>query len=187
MHARLLRKAARIGPGRDLINDPHLDSGCDVAAGLRVARKLLLGLADLGMPAANEALDPIMPQYLADLIAWSAIGARTTESQTHRETMASGLSMPVGFKNGTDGGASTADPRHAHGAAADAATQTKCLPGPRWRRVRGRRARHRRTLGNDRTTVTVERPRLGKRGPNRGDRCTAATAVDRARQAVQPR
>jgi 3-deoxy-7-phosphoheptulonate synthase len=74
-----------------------------VGLGLRVARKLLLGFAELGLPIANEALDPVTPQYLADLIAWSAIGARTTESQTHRE-MASGLSMPVGFKNGTDGG-----------------------------------------------------------------------------------
>jgi 3-deoxy-7-phosphoheptulonate synthase len=88
---------------KGLINDPFLDGGCDVGAGLRMARKLLLALAELGMPTANEALDPIMPQYLADLISWSAIGARTTESQTHRE-MASGLSMPVGFKNGTDGG-----------------------------------------------------------------------------------
>jgi 3-deoxy-7-phosphoheptulonate synthase len=70
---------------------------------LRVARKLLLAFAELGLPIANEALDPVTPQYMADLIAWSAIGARTTESQTHRE-MASGLSMPVGFKNGTDGG-----------------------------------------------------------------------------------
>jgi 3-deoxy-7-phosphoheptulonate synthase len=88
---------------KGLINDPHLDGTCDVAHGLRVARKLLLELAELGVPTANEALDPVMPQYLADLISWSAIGARTTESQTHRE-MASGLSMPVGFKNGTDGG-----------------------------------------------------------------------------------
>jgi len=88
---------------KGLINDPHLDGSCDVATGLRVARKLLLELAEAGMPTANEALDPVMPQYLADLISWSAIGARTTESQTHRE-MASGLSMPVGFKNGTDGG-----------------------------------------------------------------------------------
>jgi 3-deoxy-7-phosphoheptulonate synthase len=88
---------------KGLINDPHLDGSCDVGHGLRVARRLLLDLAELGVPAANEALDPVMPQYLADLISWSAIGARTTESQTHRE-MASGLSMPVGFKNGTDGG-----------------------------------------------------------------------------------
>jgi 3-deoxy-7-phosphoheptulonate synthase len=87
---------------KGLINDPHLDGTCDVGLGLRMARKLLLTLAELGLPIANEALDPVTPQYLADLIAWSAIGARTTESQTHRE-MASGLSMPVGFKNGTDG------------------------------------------------------------------------------------
>jgi 3-deoxy-7-phosphoheptulonate synthase len=87
---------------KGLINDPALDGSCDVPRGLREARKLLLALAELGLPIANEALDPIMPQYLGDLIAWSAIGARTTESQTHRE-MASGLSMPVGFKNGTDG------------------------------------------------------------------------------------
>jgi 3-deoxy-7-phosphoheptulonate synthase len=88
---------------KGLINDPHLDGSCDVAAGLRMARGLLLQLAELGMPTANEALDPVTPQYMMDLISWSAIGARTTESQTHRE-MASGLSMPVGFKNGTDGG-----------------------------------------------------------------------------------
>ncbi len=88
---------------KGFINDPKLDGSCDVGHGLRAARKLLLELAEAGMPTANEALDPVMPQYLADLISWSAIGARTTESQTHRE-MASGLSMPVGFKNGTDGG-----------------------------------------------------------------------------------
>jgi 3-deoxy-7-phosphoheptulonate synthase len=88
---------------KGLINDPRLDGSCDVAAGRRTARGLLLDLAARGMPAATETLDPIVPQYLADLMSWTAIGARTTESQTHRE-MASGLSMPVGFKNGTDGG-----------------------------------------------------------------------------------
>ena len=87
---------------KGLINDPHLDNSCDVAHGLPLARKLLLDIASLGVPAANEALDPVTPQYISDLITWAAIGARTTESQTHRE-MASGLSMPVGFKNGTDG------------------------------------------------------------------------------------
>jgi 3-deoxy-7-phosphoheptulonate synthase len=87
---------------KGLINDPRLDGSCDLGLGLRIARQLLLAFAELGLPIANEALDPVTPQYLADLIAWSAIGARTTESQTHRE-MASGLSMPVGFKNGTDG------------------------------------------------------------------------------------
>jgi 3-deoxy-7-phosphoheptulonate synthase len=87
---------------KGLINDPHLDGSHDIATGLRVGRALLLDLARMGMPAATEMLDPISPQYLADLVSWAAIGARTTESQTHRE-MASGLSMPLGFKNGTDG------------------------------------------------------------------------------------
>ncbi|UBF29737.1 3-deoxy-7-phosphoheptulonate synthase [Kovacikia minuta CCNUW1] len=87
---------------KGLINDPHLDGSYDINTGLRWARKLLLDLAHLGLPAATELLDPIIPQYIADVISWTAIGARTTESQTHRE-MASGLSMPVGFKNGTDG------------------------------------------------------------------------------------
>ena len=88
---------------KGLINDPHLDGTCDVMHGLRLARQLLLDLAEEGVPAGTEMLDPVSPQYTADLLTWSAIGARTTESQTHRE-MASGLSMPVGFKNGTDGG-----------------------------------------------------------------------------------
>jgi 3-deoxy-7-phosphoheptulonate synthase len=92
---------------KGLINDPHLDGTFDIPAGVRVARRLLRDLAELGMPSATEMLDPIMPQYLADLMTWCAIGARTTESQTHRE-MASGLSMPVGFKNGTDGGLTVA-------------------------------------------------------------------------------
>ncbi len=87
---------------KGLINDPHLDDSYDINTGLRLARKLLLDLAHLGLPAATELLDPITPQYIADVIAWTAIGARTTESQTHRE-MASGLSMPIGFKNNTDG------------------------------------------------------------------------------------
>jgi 3-deoxy-7-phosphoheptulonate synthase len=88
---------------KGLINDPHLDGSYNINLGLKLARKLLLDLAHLGLPSATELLDPIIPQFIADLIAWTAIGARTTESQTHRE-MASGLSMPVGFKNGTDGG-----------------------------------------------------------------------------------
>ena len=88
---------------KGLINDPNMDDSFQIEKGLLVARSLLLKIAELGLPAATEALDPIVPQYIDDLIAWSAIGARTTESQTHRE-MASGLSMPVGFKNGTDGG-----------------------------------------------------------------------------------
>ena len=92
---------------KGLINDPHLDGSYDINTGLRQARGLLLHLAELGLPAATELLDPVVPQYIADLISWTAIGARTTESQTHRE-MASGLSMPIGFKNSTDGSALTA-------------------------------------------------------------------------------
>jgi 3-deoxy-7-phosphoheptulonate synthase len=92
---------------KGLINDPHLDDSFRIDDGLRIARQLLLDLARLGLPLATEALDPITPQYLHDLISWSAIGARTTESQTHRE-MASGLSSAVGFKNGTDGSLETA-------------------------------------------------------------------------------
>ncbi|QMT33908.1 3-deoxy-7-phosphoheptulonate synthase AroG [Conchiformibius steedae DSM 2580] len=87
---------------KGLINDPHLDGSFDINFGLRQARKLLLDLNNLGMPASTEFLDMITPQYYADLISWGAIGARTTESQVHRE-LASGLSCPVGFKNGTDG------------------------------------------------------------------------------------
>ena len=87
---------------KGLINDPRLDDSFHIEEGLYKARELLLHLAELGLPTATEALDPITPQYLSDLITWSAIGARTTESQTHRE-MASGLSTAVGFKNGTDG------------------------------------------------------------------------------------
>ncbi|MEI8312772.1 MAG: 3-deoxy-7-phosphoheptulonate synthase [Verrucomicrobiota bacterium] len=92
---------------KGMINDPRMDDSCDVARGIALARKLLLDILELGLPAGTEFLDPIMPQYTAELISWAAIGARTTESQTHRE-MASGLSMPVGFKNGTDGSIQTA-------------------------------------------------------------------------------
>ena len=87
---------------KGLINDPYLDDSFDIEKGLYMARELLLQLGEMGLPTATEALDPIMPQYLSDLITWTAIGARTSESQTHRE-MASGLSTPVGIKNGTDG------------------------------------------------------------------------------------
>lgn len=92
---------------KGLINDPHLDGSFEVEEGLHIARQLLTDLVEMGIPLATEALDPISPQYLGDLFSWAAIGARTTESQTHRE-MASGLSMPVGFKNGTDGSLGTA-------------------------------------------------------------------------------
>ncbi|HEX7374489.1 MAG TPA: 3-deoxy-7-phosphoheptulonate synthase [Steroidobacteraceae bacterium] len=103
---------------KGLINDPDMDDSFHIEKGIHTARELLQYLADLGMPAATEALDPIMPQYLSELITWTAIGARTTESQTHRE-MASGLSTPVGFKNGTDGSLTVAinalqSARHPH-------------------------------------------------------------------------
>jgi 3-deoxy-7-phosphoheptulonate synthase len=88
---------------KGLINDPHLDGSHDIAAGLRTARAFLRDVTALGLPCATEFLEPISPQYIADLVSWGAIGARTTESQIHRQ-LASGLSMPVGFKNGTDGG-----------------------------------------------------------------------------------
>lgn len=88
---------------KGLINDPYLDGSFQIEKGMSLGRELMLKINEMGLPIANEALDPISPQYMQDLISWSAIGARTTESQTHRE-MASGLSVPIGFKNGTDGG-----------------------------------------------------------------------------------
>jgi len=92
---------------KGLINDPRLDGSCDISDGLHKARKILLQINEQGVPAATEFLETITPQYVADLVSWACIGARTTESQAHRE-MASGLSMPVGFKNGTDGKLSAA-------------------------------------------------------------------------------
>jgi 3-deoxy-7-phosphoheptulonate synthase len=103
---------------KGLISDPHLNGSNDMQLGLQVARRLLLDVTRLGLPAGTELLDPIVPQYVTDLISWTAVGARTTESQTHRE-MASGLSMPVGFKNSTDGNLTVAvnameSARHPH-------------------------------------------------------------------------
>ena len=92
---------------KGFINDPHLNESYDINSGLRGARKLLIDLAEMGVPAGTEFLDVITPQYIADVVVWGAIGARTTESQVHRQ-LASGLSMPVGFKNGTDGSIQTA-------------------------------------------------------------------------------
>lgn len=92
---------------KGLVMDPHLDGSHDIAAGLHLGRAFLRDMIDLGLPTATEFLDPITPQYVADLVCWGAIGARTTESQTHRQ-MASGLSMPLGFKNSTDGSIQTA-------------------------------------------------------------------------------
>jgi 3-deoxy-7-phosphoheptulonate synthase len=87
---------------KGLISDPRLDGSCDIPAGLPLARQVLLHIGAMGLPCGTEFLDPIVPQYVSDLVSWAAIGARTIESQTHRQ-MASGLSMPIGFKNGTDG------------------------------------------------------------------------------------
>lgn len=87
---------------KGLIYDPDLDGSCDIEKGLHVARKLMVDIAEMGLPIGTEVLDPVMPQYLSDLVSWSVIGARTTESQTHRQ-LVSGLSMPTGFKNPTDG------------------------------------------------------------------------------------
>ena len=106
-YARRFKKPRTTVGWKGLINDPHMDGSFDVEGGLKIARRLLVELVNMGLPLATEALDPNSPQYLGDLFSWSAIGARTTESQTHRE-MASGLSMPVGFKNGTDGSLATA-------------------------------------------------------------------------------
>lgn len=92
---------------KGLVNDPHMDDSFQIEEGLHIGRQLLVDLAEMDLPTATEALDPISPQYLQELISWSAIGARTTESQTHRE-MSSGLSVAIGFKNGTDGGLSVA-------------------------------------------------------------------------------
>lgn len=103
---------------KGMILDPDMDGSCDIEKGLKQARELLNDINEMGLPCATETLDPIIPQYTSDLVSWAAIGARTTESQTHRE-MASGLSMPVGFKNGTDGNIQTAidalvSSRHSH-------------------------------------------------------------------------
>ncbi len=123
---------------KGLVNDPHLDGTCDIATGIELARTILLTLNDKGIPCASELLDPVTPQYLADLVSWAAIGARTTESQTHRE-MASGLSMPVGFKNSTEGSLQVAlnamiaarQPHHFLGINADGVTcMVKTLGNP---------------------------------------------------------
>jgi len=158
---------------KGLINDPHLDGSYDINTGLRRARGLLLHLAELGLPAATELLDPVVPQYIADLISWTAIGARTTESQTHRE-MASGLSMPIGFKNGTDGSASTAIN------AMEAAAKPHHFLGI---------SQH----GNAAIVSTTGNPdghlvlRGGKGGPNYGPEAVAAAAAQLAAEGLPAR
>lgn len=156
---------------KGLIMDPHLDDSCDLAAGLRMARSFLRDVIDLGLPTATELLDPITPQYVADLICWSAIGARTTESQTHRQ-MASGLSMPLGFKNGTDGSIATAIN------AIRAASNSQTFLGV----DRHGRAAAVTTRGNPNCHVVL---RGGRTGPNYDPACVATTA-ELLRQAGLP-
>src|SRR5688572_6586969 len=146
---------------KGLIMDPHLDGSHDIATGLRTARTFLREVLDLGLPTATELLDPITPQYIADLICWSAIGARTTESQTHRQ-MASGLSMPLGFKNGTDGNLQSAIN------AIKAASQSQTFLGVS---LDGR-ASAVTTRGNPNCHVVL---RGGRDGPNYSAAHTAAT------------
>lgn len=158
---------------KGLINDPHLDNSYDINTGLRLARKLLLDLADLGLPAGTELLDPITPQYIADVIAWTAIGARTTESQTHRE-MASGLSMPIGFKNNTDGSLQAAtnammaasQPHHFLGINADGLASIVA------------------TTGNPDGHLVL---RGGKKGPNYAVEAVEAAAQELAELGINPR
>jgi len=158
---------------KGLINDPHLDGSYDINLGLRLARQLLLKLAHLGLPAATELLDPITPQYIADVISWTAIGARTTESQTHRE-MASGLSMPVGFKNGTDGSLQAAVN------AIVAASRPHCFLGINSQGL----ASIVTTTGNPQGHLVL---RGGKHGPNYGATHIEQAANELTRHGLNPR
>ncbi|HEY9290321.1 MAG TPA: 3-deoxy-7-phosphoheptulonate synthase [Microlunatus sp.] len=158
---------------KGLINDPHLDGSHDIAGGLRMARQFLLDVGELGLPTATELLEPITPQYVADLISWAAIGARTTESQIHRQ-LASGLSMPVGFKNGTDGDVQLA----VDGCLAAAAPQSFLgIDG-------GGQAALVRTTGNPDTHIVL---RGGRSGPNYGPGPVAAASALAAEAGVVPR
>ncbi len=158
---------------KGLINDPHLDGSHDVAAGLRLARSFLLGVAGLGLPAGTEFLEPVSPQYTADLISWGAIGARTTESQIHRQ-LASGLSMPVGFKNGTDGDLQVAlDACRA----ASAAQSFLGIDGAGHASLVG-------TAGNPDTHVIL---RGGRTGPNYSSAHVEAAAGAAAAAGINPR
>lgn len=158
---------------KGLINDPHLDGSHDIATGLRTARRFLLDVTGLGLPAATEFLEPISPQYLADLVSWGAIGARTTESQVHRQ-LVSGLSMPVGFKNGTDGSLSVALDASA------AASAPQSFLGVD---AAGRAAMVR-TAGNPDTHVIL---RGGSAGPNYGTADVEAAAGALAARGLNPR
>jgi 3-deoxy-7-phosphoheptulonate synthase len=158
---------------KGLINDPHLDGSHDIPAGLRTARRFLLDVLALGLPTATEFLEPISPQYTADAIVWGAIGARTTESQIHRQ-LVSGLSMPVGFKNGTDGGLGVAV--DACGAAAAAQAFLGIDDGGRAALVE--------TAGNPDTHLIL---RGGSAGPNYGAEHVAAASARMAGKGLNPR
>jgi 3-deoxy-7-phosphoheptulonate synthase len=158
---------------KGLINDPHLDGSHDIAAGLRAAREFLLGVLELGLPTATEFLEPISPQYTADAIVWGAVGARTTESQIHRQ-LVSGLSMPVGFKNGTDGGLQVAI--DACGAAAAPQAFLGIDDAGRAALVS--------TSGNPDTHVIL---RGGSDGPNYSDGHVAAASAKMAAKGLNPR
>ena len=156
---------------KGLVNDPHLDGSHDIATGLRRARRFLRDVVDLGLPTSTEFLEPISPQYLADLISWGAIGARTAESQIHRQ-LASGLSMPIGFKNGTDGSLDVA----LDGCTAAAAAQSFLGIDPEGRAALVR------TSGNPDTHVIL---RGSSSGPNYSAEHVRA-ATERLRSAGMP-
>jgi 3-deoxy-7-phosphoheptulonate synthase len=158
---------------KGLINDPRLDGSHDIAAGLRAARAFLRQVTSLGLPAATEFLEPISPQYVADLVAWGAIGARTTESQIHRQ-LASGLSMPIGFKNGTDGDLQVALDACSAAAAAQAFLGID---------DEGRAALVA-TAGNPDTHVIL---RGGRKGPNYSAADVAAASAKLAAKQLNPR
>lgn len=158
---------------KGLINDPNLDGSHDVAKGLEMAREFLLDVAKLGMPTGTEFLEPISPQYTADLISWGAIGARTTESQIHRQ-LSSGLSMPIGFKNGTDGDLQVALD------ACNAASAAQSFLG-----IDGDgRASLVSTAGNQDTHVIL---RGGRKGPNYKAQDVAEASAKSAAASVNPR
>jgi 3-deoxy-7-phosphoheptulonate synthase len=158
---------------KGLINDPHLDGSHDIAAGLRAARGFLQQVTALGLPTATEFLEPISPQYMADVVSWGAIGARTTESQIHRQ-LASGLSMPIGFKNGTDGDLQVAID------ACGAAAASQAFLGID---ASGRAALVA-TSGNPDTHVIL---RGGRKGPNYSAGDVAAASVKLAGNGLNPR
>ncbi|MVA75632.1 3-deoxy-7-phosphoheptulonate synthase [Auraticoccus sp. F435] len=158
---------------KGLVNDPHLDGSHDIATGIATARRFLLAVGERGLPCATEFLEPVTPQYLADQISWGAIGARTAESQIHRQ-LVSGLSMPVGFKNGTDGDLQVA----VDGCSAAAVPQSFLGIDPQGRAALVS------TAGNPDTHVVL---RGGRTGPNHGPEHVAAASARMAAAGLNPR